>query len=148
VKTAFRLFILSLIAIAVFIVTDTPGFGIHNGRAIGEAFGASLGLFVVGMAIAGIVAIFDRKSDAPFVLGTVALVAVAALSWYGTHYLEQPPAFTAEEISKIKTAAKELGAFAESLPDCSKGFPTGARKEIWDTYIRYCEPGVIVPKGR
>jgi hypothetical protein len=73
-----------------------------------------------------------------------------AVSYGAGYYLEQQqkPAFTAEEISKIKTAAKELGAFAESLPDCSKGFPTGARKEIWDTYIRYCEPDAIAPEGR
>ena len=81
-KTAFRLFMLSIVAVAVFILTGTPGFGIHNGRAIGEAFGASLALFVVGMIIAGVAAIFDRKGDAPLVLGSLAIVTFAVLGWY------------------------------------------------------------------
>ena len=75
---------LSIAAVAIFILIGTPGFGIHNGRAIGEAFGASLALFVVGMIIAGIVAIFDRKGDAPLVLGSLAIVTFAALNWYGS----------------------------------------------------------------
>jgi hypothetical protein len=79
-KTAFRLFLLSLSTVAIFILTGTPGFGIHNGRA----FGASLALFVVGMIIAGIVAIFDRKGDTPFVLGSLAIVTFAVLNWYGS----------------------------------------------------------------
>lgn len=80
------------------------------------------------------------------------LFAVVAYSigFFGYSYYFEPPAktaLTAEQISQIKVATEALETFSENLPDCSKGFPTGARKEVWDNYLRYCEPGVIVPKG-
>lgn len=84
-KTAFWLFSLSVLAVIIFVISGTPGFEIHNGRSLGEAFGTSLALFAVGAIISGIVAIFDRKGDTPLVLGSLAIVTFAALRWYGSH---------------------------------------------------------------
>lgn len=80
----------------------------------------------------------------------IGICAFAAYGYWIEHQIEQQLArnqLSEDQIRTIEDVTKELQIFAESLPDCSKGFPTGARKEIWDNYIRFCEPGVIVPKG-
>jgi hypothetical protein len=82
-----------------------------------------------------------------FVLGAVVAYSVGFFG-YGYFFEPPKPEFTAERIGQIKVATEALETFAQNLPDCSKGFPIGSRKEIWDAYIRYCEPGADVPKGQ
>lgn len=123
--------------------------------AIFAVFGALIGA-VLGFIIAGVRRLIKGKPKEPtgslgrsMAFGVTIYVVIIAFTIYSNPpKFDQQSDLTAEEISKIKTAADELSTFAESLPDCSKGFPTGARKEIWDAYIQYCEPGVTVPKGR
>lgn len=79
---------LSVGCVILLILIGTPGFGVRNGRAIGEATGAGFLIFIISSFVAGVTARIIQRShvdqyETPLIYGILTAILITGLVWLG-----------------------------------------------------------------